>query len=237
MGMWSDPTDAVAPGTIDDGPVEAGSDVGVDVPRAGGSGWTLADGFPDSTGSLRIWVDDGRRLTKVVVSNRWRERSKGTTLADMFDEAFRLAQARLGAPRPPRPLPEPATVSALSWEALAELQQQSFEIAEDEKRLGALPEAEIRPNRWVGTPVHGVSENQMVTVSLDVFGATERVRFDGLWVAQSRVSQVCDGVMEAHLDAYSRFRPPVYEYGDRERLARRSEAVSRSLLAMVKQGW
>lgn len=237
MGMWSDPTDAFAPGLTDGGPVEAFSDVGVDVPRAGGSGWTIADGFPDTTGSLRIWVDDDRRLIKVLVSNRWRERAKGTTLATMFDEAFLLAQARLGVPPAPSVPPEPRTVPTLSWEALAELQEQSFEIAEEEKRLGGLSEDEIRPNRWVGTPVQGVSENQMVTVSLDIFGLTEHVRFDDLWVAQSRVSQVCDGVMEAHQDAYSRFRPPVYEYGDRERLARRSEALSGSLLAMVKQGW
>jgi hypothetical protein len=237
MGMWSDPIDGFAPGPADDGPGGTFADVGVDVPRAGGRGWTLADGFPDTSGSLRIWVDDDRRLTKVVVSNRWRERGKGTTLASMFDEAFLLAQARLGVPPAPSVPPEHSVAPELSWEALAEAQEQSFEIAEEEQRLGAMPEDQLRPNRWVGTSVQGVSANQMVTVTLDIFGLTESVRFDDMWVAQARVAQVCDGVMEAHQDAYSRFRPPVYEDGDRERLARRADALSGALLAMVKQGW
>jgi hypothetical protein len=30
-----------------------------------------------------IWVDDDKRLTKVRISNRWRDRARGTSLSSM----------------------------------------------------------------------------------------------------------------------------------------------------------
>ncbi len=234
MSMWSDEDSAelFAPTEGSDLPL---GELGLDRLPSAPSGWTPADGFPDSTGSVRVWVDETRRLTNVVVSNRWRERSKGTTLASMFDEAFLLAQARLGVPAPVEPA-QPSRVPPLSWDSLAEMRLRSFEIDEERARLDSLPKSELRVSRWVGEPVEGDSSNQMVVVRLNIFGLTEQVRFDEDWVASSRVAQVCEGVMEAHQDAYSRYVPASYELGDRDRLSHRSRELSTTLLAMVKRG-
>lgn len=251
MSMWSDQAESdvwdpgfETPDSIGDfvdrdleAPVPGEDDPGLEGPVFGDGGWSPEDGYPDSTGSVRIWVDDDRRVTKVRVSNRWRERSRGTTLSSMFDEAFLLAFSRVGFGTEPDQSTPAVDAPKLSGQALAELQQQSFELAEESARLDALPESEVRPSRWEGAAVVGTSENQLVTVRLTLFGYTERVVFDDAWLAQSRVSQICDAVMEAHQDAYSRFVPPVYEPGEREELAFRMDRVSATLMAMMKQGW
>lgn len=239
MSIWSDQTGfdlfgADQPGDSSD--EFDGTDFGLEIPQQGDSGWTPGDGYPDSTGSVRIWVDDDLRLTKVVVSNRWRERRRGTSLSSMFDEAFLLAHARLGVASDPV-IPREGKTPTLSAEALSEFQEQSFEAAEEAARLDALPADEVRPSRWQGTPVEGVSNNRMVTARLNLFGHTEQTLFDEEWLAQSRVSQLCEAVMEAHQDAYSRFQPPVFEPGERELLAQRFDRLSSDLLAMIKQGW
>lgn len=212
-------------------------DTGIEQPRPTESTWSPEDGYVDSSGSVRVWVDENRRLTKIRISNRWRERSRGTTLSSMLDEALLMAQARIGTGTPRVAEREPDRVPPLSWESLAELQQQSFEIAEESARLDDLPPAQVQPSRWEGALVEGTSSNRMVKARLSLFGLTEQVTFDPAWLRDSRVSQVCESVMEAHRDAYANFREPVFQPGDRERLAARSERVQSSLMAMMRHGW
>ncbi|NHB83728.1 hypothetical protein G7085_00780 [Tessaracoccus sp. HDW20] len=59
--------------------------------------WQPAHGFPDTRRAVRIWVDeDTRRLRRVRLSTRWRERLGTARLEDAFAEAFFLANARVG---------------------------------------------------------------------------------------------------------------------------------------------
>lgn len=240
MSIWSDESgsDAFDPNeSFGEGSEYEPEESGIEQPQPTASTWTPADGYNDSTGCVRIWVDDNRRLTKILISNRWRERSRGTSLSSMLDEVFLMAQARIAVGAQFAHEPEPERVPPLSWEALAELQQQSFEIAEESARLDALPPDQVQENRWEGTKVEGVSSNRMVRARLNIFGLTEQVTFDSAWLNQSRVSQVCESVMEAHRDAYARYREPVFQPGDREQLAARSDRVQASLMAMMKHGW
>lgn len=234
MSMWSD-EDASDLFAMDDADSLPTGDIGLGLQHSVPSGWSPNDGYPDGTGSVRIWVDEDRHLTKVVVSNRWRDRARGTTLSSLFEEAFLLAQARLGIPRAV-PSESPPRIPPLSWESLAEMRLRSLEIDEERARLDNLSDSQMRVSRWVGQATQGVSDNQMVTITLNIFGLTQSVQFDEAWVAQSRVSQICEGVMQAYRDASARHTPATYELGDREMLARRSRALRSTLLAMVKQG-
>lgn len=240
MSMWSDEPgpDVYDPNeSFGEGSAIEPEESGIEQPLPTPSTWTPADGYNDSTGCVRIWVDDDRRLTKILISNRWRERSRGTSLSSMLDEVFLMAQARIAVGSARLGGNEPERVPPMSWEALAELQQQSFEISEESDRLDALPPDQVEQSRWVGETVEGVSSNRMVTARLSLFGLTEQVTFDQAWLQQSRVSQLCESVMEAHRDAYARFREPVFQPGDRDKLAARSQRVQGSLMAMMKHGW
>lgn len=190
-------------------------------PIGAGEQWTPEQGYPDSSLSVRIWVDDDKRLTKVRISNRWRDRAKGTSLSSMFDEAFLLANATLASSAPPRSAAsaQAGQAPALSWDSLDAILAESARLDQEAARLDALPPEQVVPNRWLGSQVEGLSANQMVAVLLSIHGRTERVVFSEQWLRQARVSEVCEAVMEAHRQAYARFVPPVFEAGDHQRLA------------------
>ena len=85
MSMWIDETSGDGltdqlPATGDD---QSHPDDDLLVPTGAGEEWTPDQGYPDSSLSVRIWVDDDRRLTKVRISNRWRDRARGTSLSSM----------------------------------------------------------------------------------------------------------------------------------------------------------
>ena len=192
-------------------------------PVGAGEQWTPEQGYPDSSLSVRIWVDENLRLTKVRISNRWRDRAKGTSLSSMFDEAFLFANASIGSSTSPVTAPaSPDQASAtLTWQSLDEILAETVRLNQEAARLDALPYAEVVPNRWVGNRVEGLSANQMVAVLLSIHGRTERIAFSEPWLRQARVAEVCEAVMEAHRSAYAQFVPPVFEPGDRQRLADR----------------
>jgi hypothetical protein len=207
-------------------------------PIGAGEQWTPEQGYPDSSLSVRIWVDENLRLTKVRISNRWRDRAKGTSLSSMFDEAFLLANATIGSSAPPvTATTEPFEGSAtLSWESLDEVLAETVRLNEESARLDALPYHEVAANRWLGNRVEGLSSNQMVAVLLSLHGHSERIAFSEQWLRQARVSEVCESVMEAHRSAYAQFVPPVFEPGDRQRLADRySRLAERSKALMGDQ--
>jgi hypothetical protein len=224
MSMWTDesagdgPTGQLTP-TGDDLDGAASDDLLV--PTGAGEEWTPDQGYPDSSLSVRIWVDDDRRLTKVRISNRWRDRARGTSLSSMFDEAFLLANATLGSSTlPVAPAPEEAApTDVLSWDSLDAILAETTRLAKEAAALDQLPPDQVTPNRWVGVPVEAYSANQMVAVRLSVQGRTEKVAFSEPWLRQARVAEVCDAVLEAHRNAYAQFVPPVFEPGDRQRLA------------------
>jgi len=224
MSMWTDesagdgPTDDFA--TTGDDLDGTGSD-DLLVPTGAGEEWTPDQGYPDSSLSVRIWVDDDRRLTKVRISNRWRERARGTSLSSMFDESFLLANAAHGSSTPPgSPVAaERVPTDALSWDSLDAILAETRRLAHQAEALDQLPPDQVTPNRWVGATVEAFSTNQMVAVRLSIHGRTEKVAFAEPWLRQARVAEVCDAVLEAHRAAYARFVPPVFEPGDRQRLA------------------
>jgi hypothetical protein len=223
MSMWTDESVGDGPAdrmtTTDDGDAMAPDDLLA--PTGAGEEWTPDQGYPDSSLSVRIWVDDDKRLTKVRISNRWRDRARGTSLSSMFDEAFLLANATLGSSTPPvGDVPDDGgPADALSWDSLDAILAETTRLTKEAAALDQLPPDEVIPNRWVGSPVEGHSANQMVAVRLSIHGRTEKVAFSDQWLRQARVAEVCDAVLEAHRDAYAQFVPPVFEPGDRQRLA------------------
>jgi len=242
MSRWTD-------GSPPDGPIDqldAGGDDTLTAddllaPSGAGEEWTPDQGYPDSSLSVRIWVDDDKRLTKVRISNRWRDRARGTSLSSMFDEAFLLANATLGSSIPPfaSATDDGATSDPLSWGSLDAILAETNRLAKAAAALDELPPDQVTPNRWVGSPVEAYSANQMVAVRLNLHGRTEKIAFSEQWLRQARVSEVCDAVLEAHRVAYAQFVPPVFEPGDRQRLAdayARLQRQSMALLAATSQG-
>ena len=238
MSMWTDesaadgPTDQLTT-TDEDGDALAPDDLLV--PTGDGEEWRPEEGYPDSSLSVRIWVDDDKRLTKVRISNRWRERARGTSLSSMFDEAFLLANATLGSSVPPvddiTGDGEPS--DALSWDSLDAILAETTRLANEAAALDQLAPDQVTPNRWVGSPIEAYSDNQMVVVRLSIHGRTEKVAFSEQWLRQARVAEVCDAVLEAHRAAYAQFVPPVFEPGDRQRLADRYARLQYQSMALL----
>ncbi len=194
------------------------------------------DGFSDSSGTVRVWLDAGRRLVQVRISNRWRERARGTSLTRMFDEAFLVANALgAGLALPASDAPATALGSALGWDTLQEIHDRTTNVLEKAARLDHGPEAP-EPARWEGRGADGTSRNHMVQVYLSVHGSTESVWLDDGWLADAKVAEICDAVQEAHQDAYASFVPPTYVPGDHERLAVELEALQQETLALLHQG-
>lgn len=251
MSMWLEEPDAEASDSLGAGlglphlptvteGVEGSDEVDALVDE--GEDWTPAQGYPDSSQSVRIWVDDEHRLTKVVISNKWRDRAKGTSLSSMFDEAFLLATAQLGdgdAIAMPQDLdtePEPQSGEPLSWDGVLEALRRVDEFNAAVAELEAKPEEEVVPSRWVGAEAVGSSQNRMVQVTLDIHGHTRQVQFNEGWLLQSRVSEVCDAVMQAHQQAYADYQPPTYEQGDRMRLAIEGHRLTQQTMSLMRQG-
>ncbi len=235
MGMWMDEP---APGDfLDDRNPLAMPDVDDELlePAVSGGDWSPADGYPDGTMSLRVWVDEAGRLTKVAISNRWRERSKGASLTDLFEQAFSLANARVGVRLVEPGLPEvESTSEELSWDSLDDLLELSFQLDDEARRLDRLPEEQVKQSTWVGTPAEGHSENGMVTVRLTLSGVTERVEFNRKWLDGTRVSELMDAVVQAHEQAYAAYVPPTFAPGDRARLAAGHRRIRNQVVALMR---
>lgn len=236
MSRWTDESAGGGPiehPTTDDGDALPEDDL----LQATGAGeeWTPDQGYPDSSLSVRVWVDDDKRLTKVRISNRWRDRARGTSLSSMFDEAFLLANATLGSSTPPIDDPSDGggSTEALSWESLDAIVAETARLAEESAALDQLPADQVAPNRWVGSPVEAYSANQMVVVRLSIHGRTEKVAFSEPWLRQARVAEVCDAVLEAHRAACAQFVPAVFEAGDRQRLADRYTRLQNQSMALL----
>lgn len=255
MSMWLDPPDGDAEDGIGAGlglryPAADGDVTDLEdafAPVGDGEPWTPDQGYPDSSQSVRIWVDGNKRLTNVHVSNRWRERAKGTSLSSMLDEAFLLANAQVAdaglvdveGGEAPADLDDGPTVEAsepLTWDAVYEALHRVDELQTRVAAVEAKPEDQIEPSRWLGTEAVGTSHNRMVQVTLDIHGLTQQVVFNEPWLLQSRVSEVRDAVLQAHEAAYAAFVPPTFQPGEHSRLADDAGRLTQQAMALMRQG-
>lgn len=184
--------------------------------------WQTAKGYPDTRRAVRIWVDeDTRRLTKVRLSTRWRDRLGTRRLDDAFTEAFFLANARVGgigtltAPAPEAPDTDPS----LTWEDLPRIQDDVAALLERATELVQRPPEDIAWADFSGEKVSASSAHGNVTVTLSLAGVTESVRFDKSWLAKARMNQIADAVLTAHESAYAKYVPPHFIPGEHDELA------------------
>lgn len=212
-------------------PVSAEHEVDEDPDELRGE-WNPALGYPDTRRVVRIWVDDDtRRLTKVRLSPRWRERLGTHRLEDAFAEAFLLANARLGEV-PALTVPEPAEPEidpALTWDDLPRIQEQVNALLEQAADLIRTPPEDIVWADFTGQQVSGTAARGNVTVILSLAGTTESVRFDRSWLAGARMNEVADAVLSAHGNAYARYVAPTFIPGDHELLADELAQARRAL--------
>lgn len=201
--------------------------------------WEHAQGFPCTRRAVRIWVDEEtRRLTRVRLSTRWRERTAGRQLADSFTEAFFLANARVGnnLPSAVLPTPEPSPDLQFSWENFQDLQERAAELMERSDELAQRPPHEVRWADLSGNRVSALSSNGHVRVTLGLGGLTETVEFSTTWLQKARITEIADSVMSAHHKAYERYVPPVFIPGEHEELAAELAQVQADMQAMMARG-
>lgn len=201
--------------------------------------WEHAQGFPCTRRAVRIWVDqETRRLTRVRLSTRWRERIAGRQLADSFTEAFFLANARVSADLPPSPLPDPRPSPDLefTWENFQQLQERAAELMERSDELAQRPVHEVRWADLSGDRATGLSSNGHVRVTLGLSGLTETVEFSTTWLQKARITEIGEAVMSAHHKAYERHVPPVFVPGEHEELAADLAQVQTDMQTMMARG-
>lgn len=202
--------------------------------------WVIAHGFPDTKRAVRIWVDeDTRRLTKVRLSTRWRDRLGSRSLEDAFAEAFFLANARVGGvptleiPTEPTPEVDPT----LTWDDYERLAAQAQDLMDESLELESRAPEDVRWADFQGQCVSVSSANGHVTVTLSLAGLTDSVTFDKKWLAKARMSEITDAVMSAHTKAYDRYVPPTFIPGEHEELAQKFAAVQAALNFIASKGF
>lgn len=201
--------------------------------------WEHAQGFPCTRRAVRIWVDeDTRHLTRVRLSTRWRERIAGRGLADSFTEAFFLANARIGTsvPQATAPAAEPTDGLDFSWENYQDLQDRAAELMERGDELASRDPSAVRWADLVGERAVGMGAGGHVRVTLGLGGLTESVEFSDSWLARARMSEISDGVLQAHQSAYAKYVVPVFVPGEHEELAGELAQVHADMQAMMARG-
>lgn len=226
--------DFLAPAGYEPGETDADPEVEPDEQE-----WEHAQGFPCTRRAVRIWVDEEtRRLTRVRLSTRWRERIAGRQLADSFTEAFFLANAHVGnsLPSAPVPQPEPSAELEFTWENFQDLQERAAELMERSDELARRAPNEVRWADLRGNRATGLSNNGHVRVTLGLGGLTEAVELSSTWLQKARISEIADAVMGAHQKAYQNYVPPVFVPGEHEELAAELAQVQADMQAMMGRG-
>lgn len=203
------------------------------------SEWEPAQGYPCTRRAVRIWVDeDTRRLTRVRLSIRWRERIAGRDLSDSFTEAFFLANARIGTTRPGLPViePSPSPDLELTWEHFQDLSERATALMERAEALSARPPHEVRWADLVGERATATSPNGHVRVTLGLGGLTEAVEFSRRWLESARISEIADSVLTAHQAAYARHVPARFVPGEHEELAAELAQVQADMQHLMARG-
>lgn len=162
-------------------------------------------GVSDSDGIVRVWLTDGR-LTKVRVSPTWYTRLGKRTLTECFSQALRMANATVGhvAER------ESPSFDDVDFSGLPRFDSRAFAVmrnlvADTEERWdAAIEEYQSRPPAQPST-VEGRSKG--VTIRLNGAGLAEAVQFDDKWLGSVQSATICDHVLLAAENAYSRYVP------------------------------
>jgi DNA-binding protein YbaB len=201
-----------------------------------GGTWHFSHGFADSRQAVRIWVDEStRRLERVRVSGRWRERLAGRSLSDAFGEAFFLANIRFGESRNLE-YPEPAAVES---DYTGTFEQLLEHLAELDDRMAELESRAPENVRWAdfaGEQVRYTGPGGRVTVTLSLAGLTESVELNRDWLASADPGHIADQVLAAHQKAYERYVPPTFVPGEREELAAEFAKAQAALHSLMSKG-
>ena len=197
--------------------------------------WTPDAGFPDSTGILRVWIDETKLITKVRLTPSWRDRIGKLSLAQAFAQSFAFINSY--APdtagtgtldsNPARQAERP-----LSWDRLDFLTRQTARLQEQLGRLG--PEAD---GHWVGKPAVGHSPDKLAAIELTLTGELGRIEFHPRKLDEARVRQVTDAVVRAHADARANFNPGHYVAGERDAIQAQLRDLRDETLAMMRRGF
>lgn len=229
----ADPT--APPAAADDATGPTGATVSED--------WAVGDVPEGSTEHdffdvVRIWLTpDERRLAKIRITNRWRERlRKGPPLANVLTGAFRLHQKRTGGRHTLQFAPgAQQTNERIDQAFLDNWFSTLLETRDRIARLDSDPDASrAAQGRWIGEPTVGRNRSGTVEVTLGRGALTQRVSLDQDWLKTTRVSEICDAVQQAHDAAYENFVEPQYEPGEYDQIVDRLSGFQSEVLGRVQ---
>lgn len=194
-----------------------------------------ADGaVTDPSGAIAFWFDDDRRVVQVRVSNRWRERLGKQTLDEVVLGVLRSGQALAGGAIWSPDRPEEPAATPLSAEALERLVEQTSQIDAEARELSSRDE--VTPTRFTGEGARGMSDNQMVTVEIDLHGRTTAVTVSPKWSANAKTVDIRDAILQAHQAAYAQWTPPTVVPGDWDLLNAKRTEITNEIMAMFRHG-
>lgn len=198
--------------------------------------WRFSHGFADARQAVRIWVDEeSRRLQRVRVSPRWRDRLAGRPLADAFGEAFFLANVRFGTPGNLE-FPDEVPLEVDYTGTFDQLEERFAALTDRFNEMEARAPENVRWADFDGERVSASSAGGRVTVTLSLAGLTEFIDLDREWLASAEVGEIADHVLAAHRRAYERYVPPTFVPGEREELAEEFRHLQAALHSLMSKG-
>ncbi len=203
--------------------------------------WEPAHGYPDSTGTVRVWADDEGNVSRARVSMYWKERVKerGVSLGEMFESALLLVNGRRTPWIPSEiavePVPE-SEAQPLSDELLEQISQERTRLREILEAAEATNEDGLE-DQYNGVEVEGYGAGNKVTVTLDIYGGYQSVQFDSTWLDKSRSSQIARAVVEACQAAQRAYQPPTVYRGKRSQIVASQMRLQESLMAAMRRGF
>lgn len=194
--------------------------------------WDRDDAVSHPTGALHLWFED-RQVRHARVSNRWRERIKDQTFAEVLSDTLLRGQPPMAGDGPMIPdLGEPFPRRALG-DVLPSFLERTLDLDDATRRLGERPDDEVTHTSHEGTEVEGVSRNRAVTVVLSIHGTTKDLTVDDAWLEKAQAAEIGAAIVEAHADAYARHTPPTVVLGEHARLAQERRQLATEILAAM----
>lgn len=198
-------------------------------------GWTLADGFIDGSGTVRLWTDETGRLERVQLARYWRDQIKQSPLELCFAEIFVQLSMLFGGIADPWPeAEETESDDLLSGDLIDRVVE---EMAAVDARIAELDELDEGYSVWSGEPVTGSAEEGRVRLTLSITGVPEVVTFEPRWLAEASSAAVCRSVLTAYAEARSKHRPPVHLPGERAQLAAKYHTLAKRLEDAALRGF
>ncbi|OYN94606.1 hypothetical protein B0O41_2491 [Propionibacteriaceae bacterium ES.041] len=180
----------------------------------------------DPSGAVRVGVDEDHRVVRVVISNNWRNKVK-PDLAAAVHGAARVATEplSLGAIDTPsfnllagrRPQPQGTVLDhPMSQYEVNQLLEKTLQAFEKQDRLAQRDD--VRPREYRYEPAVGQSDNEKVSVQLDLQMRPEKVTIDEQWASGARVERIVTALHQAFARAYQNWREPVVIKGEYDEL-------------------